>query len=389
MKDTTSRRTMALGAALVGMTASAIQQSLLSTATPTVVDELGHRSAYGMVSGLYLVASVVTLPLAGALTDRLGARPMYLTGTVIFGLGTASACLAAKMEALLISRALQGLGAGLLVPAAFSIVALFDGERVKGRLFGLIGVIHVSATIVGSLWGGWATDRFGWRWALAATEPLILVSTLMAVTSMPLHRYSGCWWKLKLHDMFAPVKSAFTTELFIMAFAVGGLTATTVIYMPWALQVFYQLDATAISHRLIPIFLSAALGSAIGGSLTTRPWILTAGWIVVLLGTATASSATLQALTVAGILVGLGCGSIFPIILTRVQTLADPQHIASASSMLQFSRQIGAAVVVSGAGLWPAYLDTKLAAIGLLVTLIVVALGGLITSWRSYGRQSH
>lgn len=104
------RVVMALCAAMLGMCASTLQQTLLATATPTIIAELGHPDAYAWVMGANLLASTLVLPWAGVVTDRIGARPMYLAGMGLFTLATILVCLSHAMGVLLVFRMCRAWG---------------------------------------------------------------------------------------------------------------------------------------------------------------------------------------------------------------------------------------------------------------------------------------
>lgn len=376
------RLVVAVGAALVGMCASTVQQSLLATATPTIVAGLGHRGLYGWVSGVYLVASVAVLPVAGVLADRLGPRPLYLVGMGVFGFGTAGACLAPGMGWLLFTRAVQGVGAGLLVPAALAVVGLVEGERARGRVFGAMGLAQVAANVAGPVWGGWATEALGWRWAMAATMPLVVAGWGLAAASMPALPRPPRWWQVSRQDLAQPVAGRSMAGLLAVAFLVGGVTVAVLTWLPWALQALHGLDAAGIGHRLVPMLLASAAGSAAGGASVTRPKVLPGCWLVVLAGLLVASRGDVTSLVVAAAGVGFGCGAALPVLLTRIQAAAAPGRVAAASSLAQLARHGGAAAIVPAAGLWPALAPAGHAAAGLLFTFVMVAACGLVISWR-------
>lgn len=377
-----SRLTLAVSAALVGMCASTVQQSLLATATPTIVATLGHLGLYGWVSGLYLAASVAVLPVAGVLADRLGPRPLFLAGMGAFAAGTAGACLAPAMGWLLLARAVQGVGAGLLVPAALAVVGLVEGERARGRVFGAMGLAQVAANVAGPVWGGWATEAIGWRWAMAATTPLVVAGWALAAASMLALPRPPRWWQVSRQDLAQPAASRPMAGLLAVTFLVSGVTVAVLTWLPWALQALHGLDAADIGHRLVPMLLASAIGSAAGGANATRPKVLPGCWLVVLTGLLLASRGDVTSLVVAAAGVGFGCGAVLPVLLTRIQSAAGPGRVAAASSLAQLARHGGAAVLVPTAGLWPAMTPADHAAAGLLFTFVMVAISGLVISWR-------
>lgn len=180
-----SRPWAGLAGLLVGMATSVLMQTLVATALPTVVAELGGLTLYAWVFGAYMLASTVTLPLFGKVADRFGRRVTYLGGLVVFVAGAALAGLSRSMEQLIAFRVLQGLGAGALAPAAFALIAdLFDEDR-RARVLGVFGATHVLASMIGPLAGGVVTDHLGWRWAFFLVVPVGALSWGLARAGLP------------------------------------------------------------------------------------------------------------------------------------------------------------------------------------------------------------
>lgn len=386
MTVSASRRVVvALCAATVGMCASTLQQTLLATATPTIIGELGHRDAYAWVSGIYLLASTLVLPWAGVVTDRVGARPMYLVGMGVFGLATVGVCLSHSMGMLLVFRLVQGVGAGLLVPAALAVVGLLDGDRARGHAFGLMGLAQVLANVVGPLWGGWATEFIGWRWGMAATVPFVVAGWALASMSMtmPTAAQSAGWWRVRHGDMALRSAGSSLAGILAMAFLLGGVMVSVVTFLPWALQAVHHLDASAIGRRLLPMLLASAVGSVLGGTLASHRRAVTGCWLLLLAACAVAAPGNVTALMLGAAGVGLGCGAALPALLTRTQTAASAGQVAGASSLVQLARHAGAALFLPILGLWPAHTLAPVASAGLLISLSAAAVGGLVISWRT------
>ncbi|HAT6405430.1 TPA: MFS transporter [Corynebacterium striatum] len=376
------RVVMALCAAMLGMCASTLQQTLLATATPTIIAELGHPDAYAWVMGANLLASTLVLPWAGVVTDRIGARPMYLAGMGLFTLATILVCLSHAMGVLLVFRMLQGVGAGLLVPAALSVVGLLDTDRLRGRVFGLMGLAQVLANVAGPLWGGWSTENIGWRWGMAATTSFAVIGWLLSSVSMPTADRPAGWWRVRRSDLALRSATPGLTGMLAMAFLIGGITVPVVTFLPWALQAVHYLDASAIGHRLLPMLLASAVGSVLGGTLASGSRTLTGCWLVLLTASLTAARGDVTALTLGAAGIGLGCGAALTVVLTRAQTLAGTGQVAGVSALVQLARHAGAAFFVPLLGLWPAQTPASIACTGLLLSFAVAAFGGLVISWR-------
>lgn len=172
------RRWIGFAGILLGMSASVLMQTLIATALPTIESELGGMSLYGWVFGAYMLASTVTIPLFGKFADLLGHRTMYLAGLALFLAGSALAGTAHTMAQLVAFRAIQGVGAGAVAPAALAAVGDLFAESVRARVFGIIGAVQVLANLLGPAAGGWITDHFGWRWGFALVLPLGALAAL-------------------------------------------------------------------------------------------------------------------------------------------------------------------------------------------------------------------
>src|SRR5438105_3875690 len=139
---------------MVALLLAALDQTIVATALPRVVSDLGGLSQYSWVFTAYLLASTVTVPLYGKLGDVYGRKPLFLVAISIFLAGSALCGLAQNMTELVIFRGVQGLGAGGLFPLALAVVGNIVPPRDRGRYQGLIGAVFASASIIGPLVGG-------------------------------------------------------------------------------------------------------------------------------------------------------------------------------------------------------------------------------------------
>jgi len=143
---------MAFIGILLGMSASIMMQTILATVLPQVVRELGNAQLYSWVFSGYMVASTVTIPIFAKLADLYGRKRFYLGGMLVFLTGSALSGTANSMTELVVYRALQGLGAGAIAPAAIAIISdLFPIEQ-RGKMLGILAVVQVLANLVGPLY---------------------------------------------------------------------------------------------------------------------------------------------------------------------------------------------------------------------------------------------
>src|SRR3954470_7939194 len=180
-----TRRRWLLAAVMSGLLLAMLDQSIVGTALPTIVQTLGGNDLYVGVATAYLVTATVSLPIYARLSDRHGRRALLLIGMALFLLGSALAATAQDMEQLIGYRALQGLGAGALEGLSFILVAdLFAGRRsaaLQGMLAGLMGV----AFIAGPLVGGFLTDHVGWRSVFTVNLPIGAVALAIVALALP------------------------------------------------------------------------------------------------------------------------------------------------------------------------------------------------------------
>ena len=180
-----NRERVLLGAIVSGLLLAMLDQTIVGTALPQIVDALHGRSLYVWVVTAYLVPATVTLPIYARLSDRHGRRALLLIGMVLFLLGSALSGTAQDMGQLIGSRAVQGTGAGALESLTFILVAdLYGGRRnaaLQGALAGLMGI----AFIAGPLVGGLLTDHVGWRACFYVNLPIGLAALAAVAAVLP------------------------------------------------------------------------------------------------------------------------------------------------------------------------------------------------------------
>src|SRR5438876_6709526 len=169
-------------ALMLGMFLAALDQTIVSTALPTIVGDLGGLNHLSWVVTSYLLASTVSTPLYGKLGDMLGRKPVFLAAILIFLAGSLLAGLSQTMGELIGFRALQGIGAGGLMVGAQAIIADIVPPRERGRYMGLIGSVFAVASVAGPLLGGFLVDNLSWRWVFYVTMPV----GALAVAIVPL-----------------------------------------------------------------------------------------------------------------------------------------------------------------------------------------------------------
>ena len=157
------RRYWVLGAVMLVQFTSILTSTIVSTAAPTIVGELHGLDLYAWLFSSYMLASSVTVPVVGKLSDLFGRRPFYIAGLLIFLLGSAGSGLSQNMGELIAARAFTGIGGGALMALGVTTIGDIFSPRERGRWMGLIMSVFGLGSIVGPLVGGFITDHFGWQ----------------------------------------------------------------------------------------------------------------------------------------------------------------------------------------------------------------------------------
>jgi MFS family permease len=341
-------------------------QTVLATAMPRVVGDLGGAHLYGWVFAAYLLASTVPLPVFAQLADRVGRRRVFLPGMTGYAVGTALAALAPSMTVLVAARVVQGLGVGALVPAALAGIADLTSGAARGRLFGVVGVIQVIGTVVGPLLGGFLTDGPGWRWGLWAIVPVTLLALLLAAAGLPTATGSGWVAAWRRIDWVQPVRSLRSEtgmrRISIGAFLLGVTLMSATAYLPLLVQDTFGRSASRTGVVLVPLMVGVGVGSMLGGRLSSGhgrigqagAWTATALAFAALATVTAASGRSPDVLTVAAgasAVAGAGIGTVQPILLVEAQDRAPKDATAAAGGMVPLVRNLGGAVGTSVLGL--------------------------------------
>jgi EmrB/QacA subfamily drug resistance transporter len=392
-----------LAALLLGMLLAALDQTIVSTALPTIVGDLHGGSHLAWVVTAYLLASTVSTPLWGKLGDQFGRKFFFQAAIVIFVIGSALSGFSHTMNELILFRAVQGLGGGGLMVGAQTIIGDVVSPRERGRYMGLFGAMFAVATVIGPLIGGLCVTYLTWRWVFYINLPLGILALFVTGAALPgalkrihhaidylgtfvlsasatllilfasLGGISWAWGSVQsvallvagvamallfllvehwAQEPVIPLRlfrfrvfSAASAIGFVMGFAMfGALT-----FLPLFLQDVKGVSPTASGLRILPLMGGMLAASVISGRLVTRwgrykifPIIGTA---MMTLGAYLMSliGQTTGAWVMAGymLIFGAGLGLIMQVLVVAVQNAVSYSDLGVATSSATFFRMIG------------------------------------------------
>ncbi len=172
-------------AIMLALFLGALDQTIVGTALPRIITELNGANLYTWVVTIYLLASTVTVPIYGKLSDMYGRKPLLLIGVGLFLVGSALAGLSQNIEQLIIFRGIQGLGAGALFPIALATIGDLFSPQERGRYQGLFGAVFGLSSLIGPALGGWLTDTFSWHLIFYVNLPIGLLSIAIILLELP------------------------------------------------------------------------------------------------------------------------------------------------------------------------------------------------------------
>jgi EmrB/QacA subfamily drug resistance transporter len=422
-ETTYSRRELivAFSAIMLATLLAALDQTIVATALPQIVSDLHGFEHLSWVVTAYLLASTVTIPLYGKLSDLYGRRRLFLVSIVLFLTGSALCAVAQSMGQLIAFRALQGLGAGGLIPLSQAAVADLFPPRERGRYTGFIGGMWAAAAVAGPLVGGTLTDAASWRWIFIINLPiglfaLVVVMRTMRSTPAPRsHRIDwpgavvltvaitgillACVWggttypwdsvqvvgaaalgvallavflriEQRAPEPLVPLRLMADRLVAVAGAAsllVGALLFGVVVYVPLYVQGVLGGSATNSGIVLIPHALGWVIAAATAGQLIARTGryrtIPIAGTAAILVGVVllTRVGVDTSRLLVAAILavIGAGMGVTVQTLTLAAQNAVPLREVGVVTGALVFNRSMGASLAVAALG---ALLVNRLAA---------------------------
>jgi EmrB/QacA subfamily drug resistance transporter len=174
-----------LGAILLALFLGALDQTVVGTALPRIVTDLGGNDLYTWVVTIYLLTSTITVPFYGKLSDLFGRKPLLIIGITLFLIGSALSGLSQTMWQLILFRGIQGIGAGSLFPIALAVIGDLFTPAERGKYQGLFGAVFGISFLVGPALGGFITDNISWHWVFYVNLPIGIVSLFVISRLLP------------------------------------------------------------------------------------------------------------------------------------------------------------------------------------------------------------
>lgn len=398
----TERKHVLVAGLLVAMLFASLDNTIIGTAMPRIVGDLGGLDLMAWLTTAYMLSSTSVVLVAGKLSDLFGRKPIYLIGMVIFILGSVLCGVAQSMNQLIWFRAFQGIGGGVLMPMAMIIIGdIFTGEQ-RAKWQGVFGGVFGLSSIIGPQVGGWIVDALNWRWVFYINLPVGFLAMFLISFGLRSQRVSGpikidfsgivtmvsgvcclllgfsfggkeyAWtsWEVLLLFLFSVVSfigfwfiegrakepilplRLFKNKTFVLLSGIGFFMAIgmfgSILFVPLYMQGVVGLSASQSGTVMTSMMLSMIAASIVGGRLVrrigVRTQILTGMAIMAsgfwLLSTMTIDTSKWTAISHMSVL-GLGLGLVMPTITLALQESFPKSELGVVTASSQFFRQIG------------------------------------------------
>lgn len=399
----TYQRNMLLTGLFLALFFSSLDQTVVGTAMPRIIGELGGLSIMTWVTTAYMLTSTTVVPIAGKFADVYGRRTIYIAGLLIFMGGSALCGTSTTMLQLIIYRALQGIGGGIMMPLAMTIVGDVFPPEERGKWQGLMGALFGLSSAVGPTIGGWIVDFYSWKWVFYINLPIGILATVTiflglrgekSLTDKAVIDYAGVitliagtiglllglnlggtdypWFSWQIFGMlvisfvswvlfiFVEKRAAdpllsldlFKNRVFTVSNIIGFLMGLgmfgSIMFLPLFLQGVLGVSATSSGNTMLPMMVSLMVTSIIAGRFATRisfRSMYIAGMVFMTVAFYLMSTMTIYTTQIMAIfyiiILGIGLGIIMPVITLAVQSAFGPERRGVATAATQFFRSIG------------------------------------------------
>ncbi len=395
-------RNMSMIGLILAMLIACLDGTIVSTCGPVIAADLNGTELYAWMITAYMLCETIMIPISGKMSDHYGRKPLFLIGLGLFVGGSILAGMSTSMEQLIIFRAIQGLGGGILIPVATAAVADFYPPEKRGKMQGILGAIFGLGSAIGPLLGGYIAEYIDWRWVFYINIPFAIVSIILTVKKFPrmevdtIHKidYAGmtilsallldvllflewggdeiAWASIESFIMIAlaivllvifvrveqkandPVlalrifrnRTLTACAVFMLIFGIGLMGAMT--YASMFNIYIYGLTTLKAGEVMIAMVAGMMITSLSSGNLLNRtgykPWLI-AGPVITALSLWMMSGlkygSEMNSMVLCLFLLGAGLGCMMSIVMVAAQNCAKPNEMGMTTSSVNLMRSIG------------------------------------------------
>lgn len=408
-----SQKVLVMLGVMSAMLLAALDQTIIATAMPKIVQEFNGLEYLSWVFTAYLLASTVVVPISGKLSDIYGRKSFYIVSIIIFLIGSILSGFSQNMIQLIIFRAIQGIGGGAIMSNSFTIIGDLFPPSERGKWQGMLGGVFGLSSVLGPMLGGWLTDYASWRWTFFINMPVGALALGLIISLMPkfastiknkILDYKGsisltlgltalllglvwggsqyAWNSIQIIGLFIisvislfvfgliekkakepilplnlfknPIFSVSMFAVFIIGIGMFG----AILYIPLFAQIVLGISAANSGTILTPLMLGLISASVVSGQIISRTGkyktLTLVGLTIIPIAMfllSTMDSHTAQfALIIKTIFIGIGLGITMPVFTIVVQNAFDHSKLGVATASTQLFRSIGGTVGVAVMG---------------------------------------